>query len=278
MGKFIGARIVPKHCGVWDETAEYEVLSIVLEEGTGDSYISRKAVPAGTGLQQTDYWAICSRFSEQMQIFSDDVDVDVKAMHKDVEDTKFAMSKELADTKESMSKELSDTKSAMSGELAGTEARVTEEVNTAVKAMQDTEAAMNEAVDQMTARLDANVSASTDTDADYAAEVVDARVDEEGTVHASAGTAMRSMAERISERIDGVASKVADDLASAVNNGCYIQNNSGENTTAGELVKYVLSETTDFIEITKGTIYVVTCRVFASACAVAFYFGEKELL
>ena len=54
MSEYIGNRIVPRHDGVWDSTKAYEPLIIVYEEGSGDSYISRKDVPAGTGLNQKE--------------------------------------------------------------------------------------------------------------------------------------------------------------------------------------------------------------------------------
>lgn len=50
MAKYIGKRIVPVHCGRWDQNKTYEMLSIVLEETSGDSYISRRAVPSGTAI------------------------------------------------------------------------------------------------------------------------------------------------------------------------------------------------------------------------------------
>ena len=68
MSEYIGNRIVPRHDGVWDSTKAYEPLIIVYEEGSGDSYISRKDVPAGTGLNQKEYWALCARFSEQVRL------------------------------------------------------------------------------------------------------------------------------------------------------------------------------------------------------------------
>ena len=70
MSEYIGNRIVPRHDGVWDKAKEYEPLTIVYEESTGDSYMSRKPVPAGTLLSQEEYWAMCSRFSEQMARFA----------------------------------------------------------------------------------------------------------------------------------------------------------------------------------------------------------------
>ena len=57
MSEYIGNRIVPHHDGVWDKAKEYEPLTIVYEESTGDSYMSRKPVPAGTLLSQEEYWA-----------------------------------------------------------------------------------------------------------------------------------------------------------------------------------------------------------------------------
>ena len=50
MGTFKGKRIIPKHDGVWDQKKEYEELTIVLDAESGDGYISRKPVPAGTVL------------------------------------------------------------------------------------------------------------------------------------------------------------------------------------------------------------------------------------
>ena len=72
MSEYIGNRIVPRHDGVWDSTKAYEPLIIVYEEGSGDSYISRKDVPAGTGLNQKEYWALCARFSEQVALLREE--------------------------------------------------------------------------------------------------------------------------------------------------------------------------------------------------------------
>ena len=68
MAKYIGKRIVPKHCGYWDRTKAYEMECIVYNRADGNSYISRRAVPADTDISQTEYWALCSDFSEQMDL------------------------------------------------------------------------------------------------------------------------------------------------------------------------------------------------------------------
>lgn len=78
MGEFVGGRIVPKHCGTWNKRSKYEMLSIVYQPETGDSYISRRSVPAGTALSSEEYWAICSEYSAQVRNLEQDVDADVQ--------------------------------------------------------------------------------------------------------------------------------------------------------------------------------------------------------
>lgn len=60
-------------------------------------------------------------------------------------------------------------------------------------------------IDALSSRIDANVAASTDSDADYAAEVVDARVDEWGNLHESAGADFRYGQERLQRQINDLA-------------------------------------------------------------------------
>lgn len=58
-----------------------------------------------------------------------------------------------------------------------------------------------QAEDVLSARIDAQVTASTDSNADYAAEVADARVDELGNLHGSAGTCFRDGMERMQQQV-----------------------------------------------------------------------------
>ena len=80
MGEFVGKRVVPDHVGVWDQKKTYEPLMIVLDGETGDSYISRKAVPVGVSLADGSYWSLCAHYSAQMRKLEQDVDVDVQQM------------------------------------------------------------------------------------------------------------------------------------------------------------------------------------------------------
>ena len=55
--KYIGARYMPKFCGTYDATTDYEALSVV-DNGAGTTYVANKPVPAGTALTDTEYWSI----------------------------------------------------------------------------------------------------------------------------------------------------------------------------------------------------------------------------
>ena len=58
MATYIGKRVVPIVCGNWDINQSYEMLSIVLDPATKHSFISRKEVPAGIAITNTEYWSL----------------------------------------------------------------------------------------------------------------------------------------------------------------------------------------------------------------------------
>lgn len=55
--QYIGARYVPKFMGTYDPTQEYEAL-VVVDNGSGTSYVTRKTTPPGTPLTDTEYYAL----------------------------------------------------------------------------------------------------------------------------------------------------------------------------------------------------------------------------
>ena len=73
MPKYIGNRCIPMPMGNWDKTKEYENLSVVLASN-GDSYTSKKNVPKGIELSNTEYWAISSRFNAQLEVQKQRID------------------------------------------------------------------------------------------------------------------------------------------------------------------------------------------------------------
>lgn len=229
MGEFLGKRVIPRHEGDWDKARSYEPLMIVLDPETGDGYISRYDVPAGTLLTNEHYWARCSHFNAQMHRLETDVAEDVEGMHTDLANTKSAMSEELSQTHQKMAEELSET-----------ENRMGKKVTAATSAMKDTQNSMDAAVAQMNKRLDANVTASTDSKADYAAELVDTRVDSEGTTYPSAGEAIRSITAGLARKI------VPAEMGTAYRNENTVQN-SMEGAAVHCLVHHVSGYTGTFL-------------------------------
>ena len=236
MGEFIGGRIVPKHCGTWHKRSKYEMLSIVYQPETGDSYISRKSVPAGTALSSEEYWAICSEYSAQVRNLEQDVDADVQQMHTDLTQTKADMSREFSETHTAMSKELTDTHTAISQELSTTEQRIaknlqettttlTGQVTTArndlVAGRKDLETTKN----QLTARMNSIVGGNT-TDT----EILDARVDADGKTYAN-----------LSERLKAVDDYHAGADAETV-----------DGTAHGSLAKYIHEEWRNDYDLIRG--------------------------
>lgn len=169
MSEYIGNRIVPRHDGVWDKAKEYEPLTIVYEESTGDSYMSRKPVPAGTLLSQEEYWAMCSRFSEQMALYRQNTAEEVEQFRKDT----------AADVEQLRTDTASDV-AVLRKMTAQDVADITQKVDAANSAVAASKSEMDKTAETLKAQINANVKASTDKNANYAQELVDARVDDEG--------------------------------------------------------------------------------------------------
>lgn len=84
--QYIGARYVPLYAGDWDGTRNYEPLTIVTD-ANGNSYTSMKDVPAGTPLNDRNYWILTSSFSgavEQLRRNVNTIQSDVDALQNDV--------------------------------------------------------------------------------------------------------------------------------------------------------------------------------------------------
>lgn len=73
MPKYVGNRCIPMPMGNWDKNKKYENLSVVLASN-GDSYTSKKNVPKGIELSNTEYWAISSRFNAQLDVQTKRID------------------------------------------------------------------------------------------------------------------------------------------------------------------------------------------------------------
>ena len=200
MGEFVGGRIVPKHCGAWNKRSKYEMLSIVYQPETGDSYISRKSVPAGTDLSSEEYWAICSEYSAQVRNLEQDVDADVQQMHTDLTQTKADMSREFSETSAELKNLVAQSKDDLNRKVEENQKTMASAVNNAVSTINSGLAEMQKTEQTLNSRMDTLAklpSGSTKADA----ELMDIRVGEDGTVFESAGTAVRSQISNVTERV-----------------------------------------------------------------------------
>ena len=91
MARYIGARYVPVFAGDWDQTREYEALTVVLYQG--DSYTSKMYVPVGIAISNTQYWIKSANFNQQVAAMGGRIDAlqgqydqDIEDLQGDVED------------------------------------------------------------------------------------------------------------------------------------------------------------------------------------------------
>lgn len=82
---YIGARYVPIFDGQWNNTKEYEPLTIVTNEG--NSYTSRTYVPIGVDITNETYWALTGNYNAQIEEYRQQViqyqkDTDEKLLSK----------------------------------------------------------------------------------------------------------------------------------------------------------------------------------------------------
>ena len=70
---YVGNRYVPIFANPveWDNLRSYEPLTIVTYQGT--SYTSKKQVPVGTALSNTDYWVVTGNYNAQVEEYRQDV-------------------------------------------------------------------------------------------------------------------------------------------------------------------------------------------------------------
>lgn len=69
--QYIGARYVPIIMGEWDKTLSYEALNIVTYKG--NSFTSKKTVPQGTEIDNTEYWVNTGNYNAQIEEYKEEV-------------------------------------------------------------------------------------------------------------------------------------------------------------------------------------------------------------
>src|SRR5699024_5139756 len=68
---YVGHRYVPKIMGEWDKSISYEGLSIVTYKG--GSYTSKKRVPVGIDIKDTEFWAMTGNYNAQVEEYRKEV-------------------------------------------------------------------------------------------------------------------------------------------------------------------------------------------------------------
>lgn len=213
MAKYIGKRIVPVHCGRWDQTKTYEMLSIVLEENSGDSYISRRAVPSGTAITDTNYWMLHSLYSQQIQDMSDQLAAAETRIKADNDATEAAIRQDNDATENAIKADNKTTRDHVDENLAQTTETLTETVNSARTAMTQQKASFDQTAAALNTRMDAVLAAGTGAGE---TEILDARVDVEGNTHETLGSAIRYVGSEIVEGRVGLGNETFDSLAGSV--------------------------------------------------------------
>ena len=85
--KFIGARYAPEFAGAWSNAKQYAALSVVYADNR--SYVSRKTVPAGTPITNTEFWIQSSDWNAQVAEYNLKVEgynTNVEQYNKNVQD------------------------------------------------------------------------------------------------------------------------------------------------------------------------------------------------
>lgn len=213
MATYIGKRIVPIHCGKWDMAKAYEMLSIVLEENSGDSYIARRSVPSGTAITDTYYWMLHSLYSQQIKDMSDQLTVTEQRIKADNDATEAAIRQDNDATEAAIRNDNQATREHVDESLQQTTVALTETVTQARTVMTQQKAEFDSTAQQLNTRMDSVLAAGTGTGE---TEILDARVDVRGNTHETLGAAIRSVGTEITDGSVGLGGEQHDSLLHAM--------------------------------------------------------------
>lgn len=82
--EYIGSRYVPLFAGAWDNSNEYEPLTVVTYQG--GSYTSKKPVPAGVAISNTEYWESTGNYNAQIESYRSEVYYYADKIQKNADD------------------------------------------------------------------------------------------------------------------------------------------------------------------------------------------------
>ena len=269
MAKYVGKRVVPRHCGAWTKNKEYEMLSIVLDEASGESYISRRVVPAGTLLTDEYYWSICSLFSQQIADMGEEFEGRQNQISQNNANTLAAIRQDNDSTEQAIKDDNAATKQHVDESLEETTEDLTGKVNNAMSSLAEGRAQLNSTNEALTARMNSIVGGATsDT------ELLDGRVDFRNKTHENLGQHLRTMEKELKEEHEALFwySKNLLDVSAMVP-GHYI------NQGSGQVENNASHSVTEMLEIEPNTTFTYSNKLnYYGSFRVAFYDGEKKFI
>ena len=269
MAKYVGKRVVPRHCGAWTKNKEYEMLSIVLDEASGESYISRRVVPVGTLLTDEYYWSICSLFSQQIADMGEEFEERQNQISQNNANTLAAIRQDNDSTEQAIKDDNAATKQHVDESLEETTEDLTGKVNNAMSSLAEGRAQLNSTNEALTARMNSIVGGATsDT------ELLDGRVDFRNKTHENLGQHLRTMEKELKEEHEALFwySKNLLDVSAMVP-GHYI------NQGSGQVENNASHSVTEMLEIEPNTTFTYSNKLnYYGSFRVAFYDGEKKFI
>lgn len=277
MAKYVGKRVVPKHCGAWSKNKEYEMLSIVLDEASGESYISRRVVPPGTLLTDEYYWSICSLFSQQIADMGEEFEERQNQITQNNANTLAAIRQDNDATEQAIRDDNDATEQAVKDDNTATKQHVEEVTGNALAEMNLAKQSFNQTSTTLTTRMDSIAGSATEE-----TEVLDARVDIENTMHENLGSHIRSVGAKLN--VEKGAFQLLLDLAESAETedaefGCIetaVIDIGGEvktSTTLGNTYRV-----SDAVEVEPGAIYRISACGFYRKYLYAFYDADGNFL
>lgn len=277
MAKYVGKRVVPKHCGAWTKNKEYEMLSIVLDEASGESYISRRVVPVGTLLTDEYYWSICSLFSQQIADMGEEFEERQNQITQNNANTLASIRQDNDATEQAIKDDNDATEQSIKDDNTATKQHVEEVTGNALAEMNQAKQSFNQTSTTLTTRMDSIAGSATEE-----TEVLDARVDIENTTHENLGSHIRSVGAKLNVEKD--AFKFLLDLAESAETeeAEFGSIETGVIDIGGEVkTSTTLGNTyrvSDAVEVEPGAIYRISACGFYRKYLYAFYDADGNFL